>query len=145
MPFTRSLFDRFGAGSSEGIDSLARDVADLLGGRRTQAERGLGVISWGMAGTSGVAPSREEDRRRMAARIAETLRLFEPRLTGVRVTPLEDTSEFSFDLVANLAGSEHESVALRIVCPRRGGALGADVTVLDHSIAVVEDEERGNR
>ena len=127
-----ALFDRFASGDDIGPESLARDVADLLGGRRAYSLRELGVVSWGMPSMASVTSRSPDARRRVAGYIAETLDRFEPRLQDLEVEPIEDAVEFTFRISARLVETDSSSsVRLRVLSPRIGGGLGASVVVLD--------------
>ncbi len=138
MPFTPPLFDRFSPDGHGGVDALAQDIADLLGARRAFPGRAAGILNWGLPGMIGMTPHKENDRRHVAARIAEAIRQFEPMIDNVRVTPVPDTAEFTFEIDATFADSQDESVTLRIMSPRLGGALGAGVD-LQRSTATISE------
>lgn len=121
------LFDRFENSPRRDPDMLSRDLADLLGARRSFPGDLPGILGWGLPGMAGFAPGSDSDRERVAGHIQTAIRRYEPRLANVRVTPAEDSGEFAFVMEANLA-NRPEGVRVRIVAPRRGGALGADVT-----------------
>ena len=125
------LFDRFESDRDPGIPGLLRDIADLLGARRSWSQPLPGILSWGLAGASGLNPESAVDREYLASQIVEALTRFEPRLAGINVIPVEDSKNFSFRLEATLLASEDESLTLRILAPRIGGGLGAEVLVLD--------------
>ncbi len=127
------LFDRFQSDQPAGLDELARDIADILGARRVFSGRAPGLLGWGLPGIAGLAPNSEKDREEVATIITTIIERFEPRLERVQVTPIPDTVEFSFLLEAELIQTGDEMVTLRILSPRRGGALGADIAVLDGS------------
>ena len=124
------LFDRFQSAQRAGLGSLARDIADILGSRRAVPGQAPGILGWGLPGIGGFSPSSDEDRQRLAKLIANTLNQFEPRLTDIRVVPEVSSGEFSFSVSAQLIEQSGRSIALRILAPRRGGGLGADVMVL---------------
>ena len=124
------LFDRFESERESGFDTLARDLADLLGARRAFSQTMPGILNWGLSGLSGLNPESHQDRARLAQQIEAVIEQFEPRLQHVHATPVEDTSEFAFELEATFMESGHESISLRILAPRRGGGLGAEVIVL---------------
>ncbi len=124
------LFDRFESNRPTGLAGLARDIADILGARRTLPGRVPGVLGWGLPGMAGLAPNSEKDRQEVALLIEKVIERFEPRLTDVRVTPIPGTVDFAFNLEARLEQLEDDGVLLRIMSPRPGGALGADVTVI---------------
>ena len=139
MPYRPSLFDRFSPDGNDGLDALARDIADIIGARRAlPAGRSVGVLAWGLPGMTGMTPSSDADCNQIAAHIRAALNQFEPRLEGVTVTPIEDSADFAFALEANLTASDDESLKLRILSPRRGGGLGADVVVMGNTVTVVE-------
>jgi len=124
------LFDRFESDHESGFDTLARDLADLLGARRPFSQTMPGILNWGLSGLSGLNPASHQDRVRLAQHIESVIEQFEPRLQHVRATPVEDTTDFAFELEATFTGSGDESLSLRILAPRRGGGLGAEVIVL---------------
>ena len=138
MPLTPPLFDRFNPDGGVGVDALALDITALLGARRAFPGRMAGILNWGLPSTFGMTPHQANDRQHVAARIAEALRQFAPMLDNVRVTPVPDTAEFTFRIEAALAESEDESLTLRILSPRLGGALGADVTLQNNTVRVAE-------
>ena len=124
------LFDRFQSSRRAGLASLARDIADILGARRAVPGLAPGVLGWGLPGTGGYSPGSPDDRERLAAMIANAITRFEPRLTNVKVAPNEVEGEFSFSVSASLIQEEGAPITLRVLAPRRGGGLGADVVVL---------------
>ena len=130
MPILTPLFDRFELDRPAGMDELARDIADLLGARRAHAATLPGVLNWGLPGAPGMTPASEHDRRRIAGFIADALERHEPRLEAVRITPTEHVNEFSFEIEASLIQTRDSTITLRILSPRRGGGLGAEVAVL---------------
>lgn len=138
MPFTPPLFDRFSPDGHGGIDALARDIADLLGARRAFRGRAVGILNWGLPGTIGMTPHNANDRRHVAARIAEALRQFQPAIENVRVTPVPDTPEFTFEIDATFTDSKDESLTLRIMSPRLGGTLGAGIALQKNTATISE-------
>lgn len=144
MPYTPPLFDRFGPDGNDGLDALARDIADIIGARRAFTGRGVGILNWGLPGMIGLTPSSDADRSQIAAYIRDALIQFEPRLEGVTVTPIEESADFAFALEAYLTSSDDESLKLRILSPRRGGGLGADVVIIGNTVTVTE-QTRGGR
>ncbi|MXY52865.1 MAG: hypothetical protein F4Y86_10135 [Gammaproteobacteria bacterium] len=123
------LFDRFESARPADVDTLSRDLADLLGARRAFGVDLPGILGWGLPGMAGITPGSETDRQQVAGYIATAIERYEPRLRNVRVEPLEGSQEFSFTLSAEVAGHAEDAVRLRIVAPRRGGGLSADVTI----------------
>lgn len=121
------LFDRFEHDRRATLADLARDLADVLGARRAVPGNVPGVLAWGLDGIGDFSPSSEEDRERLADQIARAVEQFEPRLARVAVTPVEHGGEFRFNLEADLMHQAGGVVRLRILAPRRGGALGAEV------------------
>ena len=125
------LFDRFESARPADTETLSRDLADLVGARRAFGVNLPGILGWGLPGMAGIAPSSESDRERVAEDIQNVIQRFEPRLRNVRVEPREGKESFSFTLSAMLAGHEEMGdVRLRIVAPRRGGGLSADVSLV---------------
>ena len=124
------LFDRFESDREADLDGLARDIADILGARRGYQGNLPGVLSWGLPPMQGLSPSSPKDRDRIAAYIQEAIEKFEPRLENVNVIPIEGRFDFSFQLEAELVSLDNSEITLRIFSPRRGGGLGADVTVI---------------
>ena len=124
------LFDRFEGTGRASLGDLARDLADILGARRAVSGAAPGVLAWGLTGIGDFSPGSEADQRRLAAQIASVIEKFEPRLSRVRVTPLGKGGDFRFTLEADLVQSAGRSIRLRILAPRRGGALGADVVMI---------------
>ena len=127
------LFDRFESDRQSGARELARDIADIIGARRISGGNLPGILGWGLPATTGLSPTSSRDRERIAGYIAEALRRFEPRLERVSVAPLEDTSDFAFRIDAQFHPPDDDSIMLRILSPRRGGGLGADVAVIGGS------------
>lgn len=123
------LFDRFEGRGGSGADRLSADLADLLGSRRAYPRNLPGILSWGLPGMAGISPGSDSDRERVAEYIAGAIRRFEPRLANVVVTPAGEGVDFSFVLEAQLADRGGEGVRLRVLAPRRGGGLSADVAV----------------
>ncbi len=124
------LFQRFAAVDEGDPRMLAVELADLLGGRRIFAERGLGVLSWGMPPLSNPARASETDRLHIAESIADAIQRFEPRLERVQVTPDDDSRELSFQITASLV-AESSTVRLRIFSPFARGGLGARIEVVE--------------
>lgn len=124
-----NLFDRFAQDGDGDSRNLADDLADMLGGRKTMSGRDLGVLSWGMPSMLNMTASSPAHRQYIAECIAETIRLFEPRLERVRVIPVEDAKEFAFTIEAALV-EESAAIQLRILSPYVGGGLGANVEVV---------------
>ena len=126
-----TLFDRFESDSEPSAEQLADDMAAMLSGRRAFESRPLGVLCWGMPGMSDISSRSRSNKEQVARYITETLLRFEPRLEGVRVTPIDDAADFSFRIEAKVVEAETTSVSLRILSPLVGGGLGARVVVLD--------------
>ena len=124
------LFQRFAAVDEGDPRMLAVELADLLGGRRIFAERGLGVLSWGMPPLSNPARASETDRLHIAESIADAIQRFEPRLERVQVTPDDDSRELSFQITASLV-AESSTVRLRIFSPFARGGLGVRIEVVE--------------
>lgn len=124
------LFDRFERPGRSHVRDLTRDLADILGSRRAVPGQVPGVLAWGLEGIGTYSPSSEDDRRRLANQIARLIERFEPRLENVVVTPVESSTEFRFTLEASLVHQGGGGVRLRILTPRRGGTLGAEVSVV---------------
>jgi len=125
------LFDRFEGKRSVGLEDLARDLADILGARRYQTGPVPGMLSWGLPGIGNFSPSSEQDHQRLADLIAGLIARFEPRLERVTVTPVGGGVDFRFTVAADLSQESDRALRLRILAPRRGGALGADVVYID--------------
>ena len=124
------LLQRF-AGVDEGDPRmLAVDLAELLGGRRIFAGRGLGVLAWGLPARSNPARATEADRLYIAECVADAIRSFEPRLEGVRVTPDDESTELSFQITASLV-AEPSTVRLRLFTPCANGGLRARIEVVE--------------
>ena len=124
------LFDRFERPGRSHLGDLTRDLADILGARRAIPGQVPGVLAWGLEGIGNFSPSSEEDQQRLANQIARTIERFEPRLENVVVTPIAHDTEFRFTVDASLVRRGGGSVRLRILTPRRGGGLGADVSMV---------------
>ena len=73
-----------------------------------------------------LAPARQQP----AIQIEDAINEFEPRLQGVRVLVQEAQGEFRYEIVTRLVDSGADAIALRVLTPRRGGGLGAEVLVL---------------
>lgn len=125
-----ALFDRFESDDAD-HNRLAADLADMLSGRRVFPQRGLGVLGWGMPSLLNVTAKSEKDREHVARCITETIERFEPRLTNIKVSPVENAADFSFVIDAQFVASDSSRVKLRILSPVVGGGLGANVVVLD--------------
>ena len=123
------LFQRFAAVDEGDPRMLAVELADLLGGRRIFAGRGLGVLSWGMPPLANPARASETDRAHIAECIADAIQRFEPRLERVQVTPGDETEELSFRITASLV-AESSTVTLRIFSPYAKGGFGAQIEVV---------------
>ena len=124
------LFQRFATVDEGDPCMLAVELADLLSGRRIFAERGLGVLSWGMPPLSNPARASETDRLHIAECIADAIQRFEPRLERVQVTPNDDSKELSFQITASLV-AESTTVTLRIFSPYAKGGFGARIEVIE--------------
>ena len=123
------LLQRFATVDEGDPRMLAVELTDLLGGRRIFAERGLGVLSWGMPPLSNPARASETDRLYIAECIADAIRTFEPRLERVEVAPNDDSEELSFQITASLV-AESSTVRLRIFSPYAKGGFGARIEVV---------------
>ena len=144
MGVSPTLFDRFHSARRPDISDFARDVADVLGARRAFSRPMPGVLNWGLPSMAGLNPTSEADRAYVAMCIAELLQQFEPRLAHVNVAPISNAREFAFALEGELLDDEDlEPLTLRILSPRRGGGLGADVVVVGTSFAAVDEGQDG--
>ena len=123
------LLQRFAAVDEGDPRMLAVELADLLGGRRIFAGRGLGVLGWGMPPLSNPARASEADRLHIAECIADAIQQFEPRLERVQVTPNDDSEELSFQITASLV-AESSTIRLRIFSPYAKGRFGAQIEVV---------------
>ena len=126
-----TLFDRFESNPPTAEDAFARDLADMLSGRSVLPDRRYGILSWGMPHMTHITSKSDHNREMVASYIASTLAEFEPRLEGVRVTPISGTFDFSFHIEARDSGPEARGVAIRVLSPVVGGGLGAEVVVID--------------
>ncbi len=124
------LFDRFIGSERSSLGDLTRDLADILGARRAIPGRLPGVLSWGLEGIGNFSPASEDDQRRLADQITRLINRFEPRMENVVVTPIDHDTEFRFTVEASLVRRGGGAVRLRILTPRRGGGLGADVSMV---------------
>ena len=131
-----TLLDRFESAKPPGLDALARDISDILGARRAFTRRMPGILNWGLPVSMSMSPSSPEDRDLMASHIEAALEEFEPRLGSVRALPVAGAQDFVFELKAMLVEPADQSVSVRILTPRRGGGLGAEVLVLGGTGAV---------
>ena len=123
------LFQRFAKVDEGDPRVLAVELADLLGGRRIFAERGLGVLAWGMPPLTNPTRASETDRMHIAECIADAIQRFEPRLEHVHVTPNDDSRELSFQITASLV-AQSTTVRLRVFSPYAKGGFGAHVEVV---------------
>ena len=140
-----TVLDRFMSAKKPDVADFARDVADVLGARRAFPRPMVGVLNFGLPSMAGLSPSSEADRTYVATCIAEALQQFEPRLAHVSVSPVSDAREFAFTLDAELVDDEDmEPLTLRILSPRRGGGLGADVVVVGTSFSTANEAESRN-
>ncbi len=123
---------------------LARDISDILGARRAISGNAPGVLSWGLPGSiTGLSPQVDNDRKQLAEHMRDLLVQFEPRLEDVQVIPVAGAKDFSFQLTGSVVDEEDDSVTLRIITPRRGGGLGAEVAVIggkDGQTAVIKED-----
>lgn len=124
-----NLLDRFGPEEDVGPASIADELADMLSGRQAYAQRDLGVLSWGLPSMLNLVARSPGDRQYIAECIADTIHRFQPRLEGVKVTPVESASDFAFTIEATLA-DDSSTINLRILSPYVGGGLGANVEVV---------------
>lgn len=139
----KQLFDRFESDGDGDFNNLAFDVADILGARRAVEDDLPGVLSWGLPGLSSMSPQSDRDRKKVAKLMEDTLTKFEPRLEDVEVEHTGESNDFAFFLKANLVGSDDESIRLRILTPRRGGGLGAEIAIIGGNqgkTAIIADE-----
>ena len=124
------LFTRFTSAEESDYSDLVRDLSDLLGARRGFSNRLPGILDWGLPSLSGISPSSERDREDVAKHVAEAIERFEPRVEQVRVIPVPGVRDFAFEIEATLAETPDGTIKLRVLAPRRGGGLGADVVVI---------------
>ena len=124
------LFQRFATVNEGDPRMLAEELADLLGGRRIFAGRGLGVLGWGMPPLANPARAPETDRLHIAECIAHAIQRFEPRLECVQVVPNDDSGELSFQITATLV-AESSTVRVRIFSPYAKGGLSAHIEVVE--------------
>ncbi len=124
------LFTRFTSAEESDYSDLVRDLSDLLGARRGFSNRLPGILDWGLPSLSGISPSSERDREDVAKHVAEAIERFEPRVEQVRVIPVPGVRDFAFEIEAILAETPDGTIKLRVLAPRRGGGLGADVVVI---------------
>ena len=125
-----TLLDRFESASPPGLDTLARDLADILGARRAFPGRMPGILNWGLPSVTHLSPDSQADRQYLATQIEAALAEYEPRLASIRAEPVSGAQDFVFELHATLVEPPDEAVSVRILTPRRGGGLGAEVVVL---------------
>lgn len=141
----KQLFDQFESAREATMEDLARDVADILGARRALPGKNLrGVLNWGLPPMNSFSPQVDADRKQIASYMRDAIIAFEPRLEGVDVVPVEGSSDFSFQLKAQVIEADGNAVTLRIITPRRGGGLGAEVAVIGGEggkTAVLKDAE----
>lgn len=124
------LFDRFDSGDASTIDNLLRDITDLLGARRSGPRGAPGVIAYGLPSMTGLSPRIERDRLKIASVIESAVRQYEPRMDSIQVSPIEGEDGFVFKLEGSLITEEDSSVTLRVLAPRKGGGLGADISIM---------------
>lgn len=124
------FLDRFGPDEDTGPEAIATELADMLGGRRTFADAGLGVLSWGLPSLLGLTADSTAARQHIAGCIAEAIDRFAPCLENVRVVPVEGAREFAFVIDAALV-EDSSTIQVRVLSPNIGGALGARVEVVD--------------
>lgn len=81
-------------------ESLCRDLRDLLNARRsllelpaTLAELPTSLVNYGLPDLQSIEVREDHALVRLASLIEETVRTFEPRLQGVRVTPRASDTE----------------------------------------------------
>lgn len=125
------LLDRFESADPDAAGCLARDIADVLGGRRLFHGHHLGVLAWGLPHMGDVTTRSPDAKQLVASYIAQTLGLFEPRLEDVRIVPVEGAVDFSFRIEARHGPQRGQAVVLTLLSPFVGGALGAAVGVTD--------------
>ena len=121
------LFDRFLSEKPADLQSLARDIADIVGARR--AHSGPGIVGWGLSGADRTTGASADDRKRLASDMAAAIEKFEPRLSGVTVVPELKGSKLRFRVSANLLFGDTRTVVLSVLGPNRNGSLGASVTL----------------
>lgn len=126
----KQLFERFESAGDGDFSHLANDVADILGARRAIDDDLPGVLGWGLPGLSEMSPISDRDRKKVAKLMEEALGKFEPRLEAVEIIHTGESSDFAFFLKARLVGSDDESIQLRILTPRRGGGMGAEIAII---------------
>ena len=125
-----TIFDRFESDRDPGIDSIVNDLTDLLGARRAYTAKLPGILNWGLSLPRSLSPSSPQDREYLARHIEEVIREFEPRLAAVHVNVVDAAGEFRYEILARRADVPDQAIALRVLTPRRGGGLGAEVVVL---------------
>ena len=91
------------------------------------------MLNWGLAIPKSLSPAAQQDREYLARHIEDAIREFEPRLSGVQVLVLEAQGEFRYEIVARRVDPDDQTLALRVLTPRRGGGLGADIVVLGYA------------
>ena len=125
------LFSRFESDDVVFVSDVARDLADLLGARKVFSFDVPGVLGYGLPSVSGMAPGSHSDRARVAGMVARVIERFEPRLDQVRVESDGNMSDFTYRVDAVLVQpDEARSVRFRVLSPRRGGGLSAEVEVI---------------
>lgn len=144
MGVQATLFDRFMSARVPTVAEFGRDVADVLGARRAFPRAMAGILNWGLPSTAGLNPCSEADRAQVATSIAELLQQFEPRLTHFTVSPIANEREFAFTLDGELVDDQDMMpLTLRILSPRRGGGLGADVVLVGSAFAMSDEDDNG--
>jgi len=124
-PRSRGSGDRIGYSESQILQSVVRDLTNLLSTRRpaesTAGIDGLpeverSVINYGLPDLGNINPSDKSDQERVAGQIATAIRLFEPRLTDVQVV-VKDRDQLRAELGERFrftAGYVHISARLTI-------------------------------
>lgn len=104
-PDSDGTADRPGCTVEQMIDSVRRDLEDLLNTHRTvevararfpQVENS--IITYGLPDLSSYQSTKADVRRRVVERIEQAIARFEPRLKDVRAALIEDADELQFKL-----------------------------------------------
>jgi type VI secretion system protein ImpF len=96
------------------IDSVRRDLEDLLNTHRTVAdlraefpEVDNSIITYGLPDLSSFQSTKADVRRRVLERIEQAIARFEPRLRNVRATVIDEPDELQFKLKFQIDAKLH--------------------------------------
>jgi len=113
-PDSDGTASRPGCSVEQMIDSVRRDLEDLLNTHRTVADVGAefpqvdnSIITYGMPDLSSYQSTKVDVRGRVVERIEQAIARFEPRLRDVHATVIEEPDEMQFKLKFQIHATLH--------------------------------------